>query len=69
MQIRPFLSILVKLLTQNTLMPLDLQNLRQFFVKQGVRTPSADDAVQFIISGNVASSTDTNKLDESQQSP
>ena len=26
----------------------DVTNLRQFFVKQGVRTPSIDDAIQYI---------------------
>jgi serine/threonine-protein kinase RIO1 len=34
----------------------DVQNVRQFFVKQGIRTPSVEDTLQFITSGTTSPS-------------
>jgi serine/threonine-protein kinase RIO1 len=34
----------------------DVQNVRQFFVKQGIRTPSLEDTLHFVTSGTMSPS-------------
>ena len=45
----------------------DLQNLRHFFIKQGVRTPSVDDTMKYVTSGNPSSAL-LSKFDEAPKS-
>lgn len=47
----------------------DVQSLRQFFVKQGIRTPSVDDALKFITSGNASLQEQSNNFDDSVNKP
>jgi len=56
----------------------DLQSIRSFFIKQGIRTPSVDEAMQFVTMGSAtaaaaaaaaASKADTSKPDEAHKPP